>query len=146
MTSHPVVLLAERSGLSLPEQWRRGRRQGDWITDYLEAVVADHEQRLGLVEGQEELTFDYNSLVRHGKAATGLYLQSLLIGPKRFLDLQRHLLEAYRHRPLPVHEFIALLEEAGAANAPAFFEAWKRGDATIGLAVDGVEPDEERGG
>ena len=139
--------LAERNGLSLPEQWRRARRQGDWITDYLEAVVAGHEQRLGLDREEEQaLRFDYNSLVRHGKAATGLYLQSLLIGPERFLDLQRHLLAAYRHRPLPVASFIGLLEEAGAADATAFFEAWARGDATIGLAVDSAEPDGERGG
>jgi hypothetical protein len=137
------LYLAERKGVSMLEQWRRGLS----ITRYLEAVVANHEQRLGLMKEEEQrLSFDYNSLIRHGKAATGLYLQSLLVGPERFLDLERQLLEAYRHRPLPEDEFVTMLEESGAGEASAFFEAWKRGDATIGLAVDGVDQDSERGG
>lgn len=141
------LYLADRHGLSLPEQWRRGRRQGDWFADYLEALVAGKEQRLGLTAADEQaLDFDYNSLIRHGKAATGLYLQSLLLGRQEFLDLQRRILERYRHRPLPEADFVALLVEAGLPGAPAFFEAWKRDDARVGVAVAEVEPDEENGG
>lgn len=140
------LYLAERNGRSLPEQWRSGRRQGDWFADWLEAVVAGHEQRLGLTDAESgSLGFDYNSLIRHGKAATGLYLQSLLLGPERFLELQRRILQEYRHRPLPEAELVQLLVEAGLDDASAFFAAWKQDDARIGATVASVEPDEEPG-
>lgn len=140
------LYLAERSGRTLPEQWREGKRQGDWFADWLEAVVAGREQRLGLSSAEyQALDFDYNSLIRHGKAATGLYLQSLQLGPDRFLELQRRILEEYRHRPLPEEEFVQLLVEAGLESAPAFLEAWKQDDARIDAVVDTIAPAEEAG-
>lgn len=133
--------LAERRGIPLREQWRRNERQGDWFGDYLSAVVGDREQRLDL--GPEEagrLDFDYNSWVRHGKAATGLYLLSLQLGPDRFLDLQRRILEEHRYRPFSPEELVEMLESLGVSGASGFLDAWRRGDATIGAAVDAVEP------
>ena len=139
------LYLAERSGRPLEEQWRR-IGNGDWLADYLTAVAAGYDQRLGL--GSDEvnaLIFDYNSLIRHGKAATAVYLQSLLLGPERFLELQRRLLQTYRFRPLPVAAFIAESKKAGLVGAPAFFAAWQRGDAVIGLSVDEVVPESTGG-
>lgn len=136
------LYLAERAGIPLDEQFRRDRGQGSWFVDYLEALEAGHEQDM-LLSPQEQasLDFDYNSLIRHGKAATGLYLQSMLIGADRFLDLQRRLLDEYAGRALHPDDFIAALERAGSPDARRFFDAWYRHNATVDVVVDGVEPD-----
>jgi len=134
--------LADRYGRSLAEQWRDSHRQGDWFADYLEAIVANHEQRLGLPQREAAaLRFDYHSLVRHGKAATGIYLLSQWLGPERFLDLQRRLLREYRFAPLSPKDFVHHLEGAGLPEAGEFISAWQRGDATIGLTVKSVTRD-----
>ncbi|HEX9754363.1 MAG TPA: hypothetical protein VGA42_01580 [Gemmatimonadales bacterium] len=125
-------------GRTLEEQWR-ATGQGDLMLGYLTARVADYEQRLGLTGMEEEaLDFDYNSLIRHGKAALGLYLQARLVGTDRFLEVQRRILREYRDRALPVADFVRLLEEAGGSGAGPFFQAWSRGDATIEYAVTDI--------
>jgi hypothetical protein len=117
------------------------------FTRYFTALVANHNQTIGLPRQEaKELNFDYNSLIRHGKAAVGVYLQSLLIGRERFLDLQRQILEEYRHRPLPESEYISILIEYGSEDAETFYRAWKRGDATIGVSVKDVSPNENNNG
>jgi hypothetical protein len=137
------LYLAQRSGRTLEEQWRHAGN-GDWILHYLMALVANHEQQLGLTSAETgDLGFDYNSLIRHGKGATGLFLQARRAGTKQFLELQRELLREYQHRPLPVAEFVARIEHTGAKGATAFFEAWKRGDARLGMIVDEVTREDE---
>jgi hypothetical protein len=133
------LYLAERKGISMSEHWRSGRS----FKRYFEALVANHNQQIGLSpQDVQNLNFDYGSLIRHGKAAVAVYLQSLLMGQERFLDLQRHLLKEFRYRPLTESDFISILTEFGSENAQAFYDAWKRGDATIGLSVSGVSPNE----
>jgi hypothetical protein len=133
------LYLAERKGISMPEQWRSAGAQGSSFKRYLVALVANHNQEIGLSrEEARNLDFDYGSLIRHGKAAVAVYLQSLLIGSERFLDLQRHILKEFRHRPLSEKDFTSILTEFGIENAPVFYDAWKRGDATIGLFVSRV--------
>jgi hypothetical protein len=62
----------------------------------------------------------------------------LLIGPERFLDLQMHILKEFHHKPLLEEDYTSILTEFGIENAPTFNDAWKRGDATIGLSVSEV--------
>ncbi|MCP4573779.1 MAG: M1 family metallopeptidase [bacterium] len=132
------LYMADMLGVDPAEQWR-SRRYGDWMVDYLRAVAENREEELGLDRAVvAELDFDYNSLVRHGKGATGLYLQASLLGRDAFLEFQRGLLHDYGYRPLPEDEFVDRLVAAGAHEAREFFVAWKRGDARIGLQVEGV--------
>jgi hypothetical protein len=129
------LYLAERKGISMAEHWRSGLS----FRRYFEALVANHNQQIGLPKQEaQNLNFDYGSLIRHGKAAVAVYLQSLLIGSERFLDLQRHILKEFRYRPLSETDFTSILTEFGIENAQAFYDVWKRGDATIGLSVSGV--------
>jgi hypothetical protein len=133
------LYLAERKGISMPEQWRSGRA----FRNYFVALVADHNQQLGLSQqDRKHLNFDYNSIISHSKAAVAVYLQSLLVGSGRFLDLQRHILKEFRHRPLLESDFTSVLTEFGIENGQAFYDAWKLGDATIGLSVSEVSPNE----
>jgi hypothetical protein len=133
------LYLARHHGRTLEEQWRT-RGNGDWIEHYLTARVAGWEQRLGLAWAEDDaLHFDYNSLIRHGKGATGVYLQARRIGVDRFVRLQRELLDEFRHRALDEDTFIRRLEEAGADGARTFFTQWARGDAAIDYVVDVVE-------
>ncbi len=141
------LYLAERSGRTLEEQWRYVGN-GDWMLDLMSAMVSNREQRLDLTRQEEEeagLDFDYNSLVRHGKGATGVFLQSQLVGYESFLALQRKILDRYRHRPLPVEHFVALLDSIGSEDALAFFDFWRRGDARIDAAIDRIDELEETG-
>ncbi len=129
------LYLADHYGRTLEEQWRASG-YGDWLEDFLTAHVAGWEQRLGLDRDRADgLEFDYNSLIRHGKGATGLYLQVRRLGVDRFVALQRALLREYRHRPLGGYHFFARLEAAGADGAVEFFDRWARGDASIGYEV-----------
>lgn len=140
------LYLAAHNGRTLEQQWRT-RGNGDWIEDFLTAQVAGWEQRLGMDRAADDsLHFDYNSLIRHGKAATGIYLQVRRIGTQRFVELQRELLHDFRHSPLDTETFVQRLEAAGAADAGTFFDEWVRGDASIGYAVDVVEPVPEQPG
>lgn len=133
--------MAERDGVSIATRMRRDRGQGASLVGYLEALAAGHEQRLGLPSSEVgDLGFDYNLLVRHGKAATGIYLQSLLLGPDRFLELQHRLLRDYAGDVLTVDAFIDALVAAGVVDARAFFDAWRTDDAAIEVLVDAVEP------
>lgn len=135
------LFLAQRSGRSLEEQWRRSGN-GNWFFDFMSAVVANREQRLDLThedEAEAGLDFDYNTFIRHGKAATGLFLQSRLVGEQIFLQMQRDILKQYRHRPLPVDDFIEILNGVSPHDTRPFFDAWRRGDARIEATVDKVE-------
>lgn len=133
--------LAATSGRTVGEVLR-GRGAGDMLVDYLEAMLENREQRLGIGFAEEDsldLGFDYNSLIRHGKATVGVYLQARRLGTERFLRLQRELLEEFRYQPLSVAAFARRLEAAGAAGAAEFFDKWTRGDARIEFNVQRVE-------
>jgi hypothetical protein len=135
------LYMAERHRRSLAAQWR-ARGNGDWILDYLTAAAAGWEQRLGVPrKDEDDLHFDYNSLIRHGKGATGVYLAAARLGADRFLALQRRILAERRYRSLPEGEFTRLLDSAGVPEANAFFGAWRRGDARVDAVVDEVEPE-----
>jgi hypothetical protein len=140
------LYLAQRAGRTLEEQWRHSGN-GDWFLDFMSAVVANREQRLDLTKQEEKdagLDFDYNSFIRHGKAATGLFLQSRLVGTDTFLQLQRDILEQFRHRPLPVDGFIDLLngtiKRTGNVPYPIDFEVDQEGGESVRhrLAADTV--------
>lgn len=140
--------LAATSGRTVGEVLR-GRGAGDMLVDYLEAMLENREQRLGIGFAEEDsldLGFDYNSLIRHGKATVGLYLQARRLGTERFLRLQRELLEEFRYRPLSVSEFARRLEAAGAAGAGEFFQKWTLGDARIEFNVQQVESEATESG
>jgi hypothetical protein len=133
------LYLARTSGRTVTEVLRDGGA-GNMLLDYLEAMLENREQRLGISPAEEQaLDFDYNSLIRHGKAMVGVYLQARRIGEDRFLEVQRRLLSDYQFKPLSVVDFAERLEEAGAAGAAEFFERWGRGDARLEFVVDRVE-------
>ncbi|HSR52373.1 MAG TPA: hypothetical protein VLV83_16220 [Acidobacteriota bacterium] len=135
------LYLSERRKISLQEQWRSNEQQGDFFADYLSTMLMNREQELGLSPAEfSRLDFDYNSWVRHGKAATGLYLLSLRLGPERFLDVQRQLLSKYRYRNLSIPQFVSELRDSGLPEAEAFLNHWQAGDASIGMAVSSVQP------
>ena len=132
------LYLAERDGISVPEQWLKSGRS---FRRYFTTVAGNYNQQIGLPEEEaRELDFDYGSMIRHGKAAIAVYLQSLLIGPDRFLDLQRHLLKEYHHRPLTEADFVSVLADFGSEDAGAFYDAWKKDHTSIGLEVSSVSP------
>ncbi|UCH84179.1 MAG: hypothetical protein JSW50_00375, partial [Candidatus Latescibacterota bacterium] len=72
--------------------------------------------------------------------AVAVYLQSLLVGPDRFLDLQRYLLKEFHHRPLTETDFVSVLADFGSEDAGEFYDAWKKDHASISLQVSGVSP------
>lgn len=130
--------LASKNGRTLDEQWH-SRGQGDWMEDYLTAQAGNLDQRLGLNPTEEEvLEFDYNSLIRHGKGATGVFLQARQLGQESFLQLQREVLRDFHNVPFPVDSLVARLESKGLADAGAFFDRWVRGDAVIDYVVESV--------
>lgn len=136
------LYIAEANNRSFEEQWRL-MGSGDWFVDYFQALLMNREQRLDLPAAEQSaLDFDYNSLVRHGKAATGLYLISQRIGTERFLEIQKQIIKEKKHRVLTVQDFIGYLESAGYENAETFVRGWMRGDASIGYAVYDVESTE----
>jgi hypothetical protein len=140
------LYLARTSGRTVTEVLRDGDA-GDMLVDYLEAMLENREQRLGIGWDEErELGFDYNSLIRHGKATVGVYLQARRLGEEGFLDVQRQLLKDYRFKPLSVAAFTDRLEAAGATGAGEFFERWARGDARIEFVVDRVESEQRENG
>lgn len=133
--------LAQTAKTPLEVQWRDP--QGDNSFERLaEAQLRGVDQRLGLAESEaDSLPYDYNSLIRHAKAAVGVYLLSLKLGPDRFVALQRSLLEQFRYHPLSPEAFVARLEAAGVKDAGEFLREWMRGDARLEYAVSGVRPD-----
>jgi hypothetical protein len=129
------LYMAEKTGRTLEQQWQT-QGNGDWFVDYLSAMLGNRPQSLDIPpEEADALEFDYNSLVRHGKGATGLYLQARRLGKDRFLDVQKNLLKDYKYRPLPWNEFFDRIEKSGAEGAAGFFEKWRRGDACVNYSV-----------
>lgn len=133
------LYLAERKGISIPDQWRSDIGQGAAFRDYFKAVISNYNQQIGL--GKEEvdaLDFDYNSLIRHSKSAIAIYLQSLIIGPKKFLELQKYILKNYYHKPFVESDLVAALEAFELKDAASFYQAWTKDGATIDLAVTAI--------
>lgn len=132
--------LAQRESTTVEWQWRRSG--GGWLRNFVTAQVGNYEQRLGITSEEEEtLGFDYNTLVRHGKAAMLLYLISRRLGWERFLAVQRDILRDYAHRPLPLDEFITRVADAGYPETKELVTAWARGDARLGYQISRIEPD-----
>lgn len=135
------LYLAEKSGESLEKFWQGYNQElFNWFEFYRVAEIANYDQRLDIAQ-EEEMAFDYDyhSYVRHAKGAVGVYLQARLIGKDKFLALQKRILTEYRYRPLSTDDFIGLLTKSGSPNAAEFFKVWRRGDATIGYKIAGVE-------
>jgi hypothetical protein len=135
------LYLARTANRSIAAQWRR--HDGDnSFEDYAKAMIGGHDQRLGLPDSLvQAFPYDYNSLVRHGKGATAIYLVAEQLGVDRFVAVQRALLASHGHRPLSVADFADALEAAGARGAGPLLAAWTRGDARIDFAVRSVRPD-----
>jgi len=133
------LYLAESEAAELEEVWRRSDA-GDPYADFLQAQLENREQRLGLLREEERaLGFDYNSWIRHSKAAIGVYLQARRLGNEGFLRLQRQIIRDYRFRPLPLQDFVARLEAAGAPGAGDFFDRWVDGNARLEFDITSVE-------
>jgi hypothetical protein len=135
------LYLARASDVPLENVWRSPRADNSFA-EFADASLSGYDLRLDLTPEQaDSLPYDYNSLVRHAKASTGIYLLSQRLGTERFLELQKHLLEEYRDRRLSPEDFGAALEAAGVSGARDFLRAWARGDAQLGYAVRAVRPD-----
>jgi hypothetical protein len=129
------LYLARTADRTVPAQWRDAAAD-DAYARFAEAMIAGYDQRLGLPPAvADSLPYDYNSLVRHGKAATGVALLAQRLGTDRFVSVLKDLLSRYRHQPLSVEAFGAALEAAGLQDANAFLAQWARGDARIGYRV-----------
>ncbi|MGE0554259.1 MAG: hypothetical protein AB7R55_12595 [Gemmatimonadales bacterium] len=138
------LYLARTAGRSIAEQWRRPDADNS-LERFLTAELAGHERRLGLPDSAvRALDFDYNSLVRHAKGATAVYLVAERIGADRFVALQQELLASHRHRRLELDEFVERVEAAGFPGARAFLDRWVTGDARFGYAVRRVRADRGR--
>ncbi|MCP4546340.1 MAG: M1 family metallopeptidase [bacterium] len=136
------LYLSQRNERTLPQQWRASGN-GDWFLDYFKALVSNYDQRLDLTDEEVleiGLDYDYNSLIRHGKGATGVLLQSQIIGTEAFLAMQKRILAEFTHSPLSVSEFVDRLMAAGAEDAAEFFAVWRRSDARLDAVIDLVEP------
>jgi hypothetical protein len=135
------LYLARTSEVPLENMWRSPRADNSFA-EFAGASLAGYDLRLDLTPEQaDSLPYDYNSLVRHAKASTGIYLLSQRLGTERFLELQKHLLEEYRDRRLSPEDFGAALEAAGLPGAREFLRAWSRADAQLGYTVRAVRPD-----
>jgi hypothetical protein len=132
--------LSRSGGVSLEAQWRDPGADNSFER-LAQAEFAGLDQRLGLPESAaDSLPYDHNSLVRHAKAAVGVYLLSRLMGPDSFAAFQRSLLADYRYRPLSPSAFARRLEAAGVAGAGSFLDQWMGGDARLGYAIRGIRP------
>lgn len=135
------LYLAQRMNVPLEVAWRSGVQANPFL-DFAIARAGNYEQRLGLHgPAEDSLAFDYNSLVRHGKAAVGVYLLAREMPADSFLALQRGILRDYRYRVLPESAFVARLQSKGVAGARTFIDAWKRGDARVGYTIESVSAD-----
>jgi len=138
--------LAHIAGTPLAAQWRSPDGDNSF-EDFAVAQIASYDQRLDLPESEgDALDYDYNTYVRHGKGAVGLYLLSLRLGPERFVAFQRALLREFRYRPLSPAIFATRLEAAGVTDASGFLRAWVRPDARLDFAIRAVRPDAARPG
>ena len=135
------LYLAATAPMSLAAAWRDPGGDNSF-EELARAQIAGYDQRLDLAPAAaDSLDYDYNSLVRHAKGATGIYLLALRLGEERFFELQKQLLADYAYRPLSLEEFGSRLEQAGVPDARGFLRAWVRGDASLGYRVGAVESD-----
>jgi hypothetical protein len=133
--------LARTSGIPLEAQWRSPNGDNSF-EGFAIAQIANYDQRLDLSEAHADgLDYDYNSYVRHGKGAVGIYLLGLRSGPERFVAFQRALLGEFRYRPLSPEVFAERLEAAGIAGVARFIQAWVRPDARLDYAIRAVRAD-----
>ena len=135
------LYLARSTPMSPAAAWRDPGGDNSF-EEFARAQIAGYDQRLDLAPAAaDSLDYDYNSLVRHAKGATGVYLLALRLGEERFLALQKQLLADHAYRPLSTEELGARLEQAGVPDARGFLRAWARGDASLGYRVRAVESD-----
>ncbi len=126
------LYISEVSDQSIESTWNSGKSASGMMTRYLTAVLSNVNQEMGLSSKEAQgLGFDYNSLIAHGKAATGLYLLSREVGFNTFLDVQKKIIKDYAHKPLSIDDFVNLCREAGWEEAPNFMSQWMKGNALI---------------
>ena len=140
------LYLSEKYGLTLEETWNSGVSQANMMGRYIEAILANREQEVGISrKEQNKFDFDYNSKINHGKASVGLYLLSREYGIDNFLNAQRELLELFKGRPLSVELFLEYLTENGDDFPKRFYEQWTQDHATIEYAVEDLNQDTVNG-
>ena len=129
------LYLARRGDRPLAEQWG-GRGQGDPFTDYFIALAGNYDQTVGITEAEfRPFPYDYNSYIRHSKAAIGLYLLTLRMGVAEFLGVQREVLRDFARRPFGLEDFLERLEAHGAPYARDLLTAWMKDGARVEYAV-----------
>ncbi|NAS30189.1 hypothetical protein GTQ40_04325 [Flavobacteriaceae bacterium R38] len=126
------LYLSEAYGLSLEDTWNTGAHRADMMGRYIESFLSNVEQKIGLTsQEQDELDFDYNSKIAHGKASLGIYLLSREIGFDNFLRIQKELLNKYHNKYLSTQSFIDYCVSEGWDFAETFMNQWSKRNAII---------------
>ncbi|TAI48352.1 hypothetical protein [Flagellimonas allohymeniacidonis] len=134
------LYVSEKRNIPFERLWTDPSSQSKMLKRYLVAVVSNYEQELGLNSAaQQNLEFDYNSYISHGKAATGLYLIANQIGIDAFLKVQKKILQEFGDKTFYEPDFKNILVQGGWEGASRFIDQWNKGNAIIEYNITGLK-------
>lgn len=124
------LYLSQQIDASLEETWNTHASEAAYMEKYLASLLANHEQKVGLLKKESKsLYFDYNSNIRHAKAAVGIYLFSREIGYDKFLEIQKEILSTFNKKPFSFLDFTELVKTKGYDTV--FIEDWFKDNSII---------------
>ena len=103
------------------------KHERDMIGRYLQGVRDDLDTRMDrLPEDMEEVGFDYNNVVNHGKGFGVISALACTLGQDAFGTAYKRCLNEFKGRNLGVSDFRRVCEEESGETLDWFFDPWVR--------------------
>jgi tetratricopeptide (TPR) repeat protein len=131
-------------GIRMDQEYRRARNIGGGTgaleSNYAAGIMKGRDTTMDITPEQEDdIQWDFNNIVTHGKSIAMLNALESAIGAETFGALYRRALHDYAGRQLGWREFQRIAELESAQDLGWFFESWVRSSGSVFYRVAGSE-------
>jgi hypothetical protein len=103
------------------------QHERDMIQRYIQGVREQLDTRMNrLPEELDDVSFDYNNVVNHGKGFAVISALALVMGKESFESAYKRCLNEFQGRTLGVADFQRVCEEESGEHLDWFFDQWVR--------------------
>jgi tetratricopeptide (TPR) repeat protein len=137
----PLSPLMLGLGLHIDRGYRLARHildAGNLEQNYVNGAEADRDAPLETTdEARDEITWDFNNIIAHGKSAAVLNALESVLGGGTVASIERRCLREYAGRPLGWRDFQRVAEIESGQSLGWFFDQWVRSTRTADYRVSG---------
>ena len=123
------------------------KRHSGLMSSYHHALSKRYDTTIDIpISTYENLSYDHNNLIQHGKAVVVISALDWLLGKDQFKKVVLRALDRYKWKRFGFRDLWRLCQEQSGEELTWFFDQWVRSDAVLCYKVVGVESEQVRDG